>query len=132
MKTVLIVDDNDVDTFLHKKVLERIKRVRKIHSASNGKEAITLLKEYFEQSRSLPDIILLDLNMPVMDGFTFIETFKTLELPEKEKVTIVILTSSSSLGDIVRANERGINLFIVKPLTEDKLLSALGIEGFNT
>jgi CheY-like chemotaxis protein len=130
MKTVLIVDDNDVDIFVNRMLLERIKTVRQIHTATNGEEAILLLKDHFQKINTLPDIILLDLNMPVMDGFTFIEKFKALELPEKERVTIVILTSSSSFADITEAKEKGVNYYITKPLTENKLLSALGNENY--
>lgn len=128
MKSVLIVDDNEIDTLIHRKVLERIGRVRQIHSANNGHAAIALLNSYLEQSKPLPDIILLDLNMPIMNGFAFIDRFKELDLPGKENVIIVIVTSSSSAADLRAVKEKGIDLYLIKPLTEEKFLKALGME----
>jgi len=128
MKSVLIVDDNEIDTLIHRKVLERIQRVRQVHSAKNGHAAIALLNAYLEQRRPLPDIILLDLNMPIMNGFAFIDKFQELELPGKESVIIVIVTSSNSTADLRAVKEKGINLYLVKPLTEEKFLKALGME----
>jgi CheY-like chemotaxis protein len=125
MKTVLIVDDSEIDRLIHTKILEQIKQVREIHTASNGGEAITLLNEYFQQVKSLPHIILLDLNMPIMDGFAFIESFKKLPLAGKENVIIAIVSSSSSRLDIQKAKEKGIDIYLEKPLSEEKLLNAL-------
>ena len=124
MKSVLIVDDSEIDRLIHTKIIERIKEVRDIHTASNGSEAITLLNEYFQQEKSLPHIILLDLNM-IMDGFAFIENFKNLPLAGKENVTIAIVTSSSSRLDIQKAKEKGIDIYLEKPISEEKLLNAL-------
>ena len=126
MKTVLIVDDSEIDRLIHRKILEQVKQVREIHTASNGDEAIILLNEYFQNIKSLPHIILLDLNMPVMDGLTFIERFKNLPLAGKEHVTIVIVTSSPSSSDLQKVKERGVDIYLEKPLTEEKLLKALG------
>ncbi len=126
MKTVLIVDDSEIDRLIHRKILEQVKEVREIHTASNGDEAISLLNEYFQNIKSLPHIILLDLNMPVMDGLTFIERFKNLPLAGKENVTIVIVTSSPSAFDLHKVKERGVDIYLEKPLTEEKLLKALG------
>lgn len=127
MKTVLIVDDSEIDRLIHRKILEQVKQVKEIHTASSGHEAIALLNEYSQLGKSLPHIILLDLNMPVMDGFKFIESFKTLPLVDKENVTIVIVTSSSSSLDMKKAKEKGIDLYLEKPLTEEKLLMAFGV-----
>jgi CheY-like chemotaxis protein len=125
MKTVLIIDDNEIDRFLHRKILERVKQIKEIHTVSNGPEAIALLNSYFQRSKSLPQIILLDLNMPVMDGFTFVDTFKQLPVLGKEHVTIIIVTSSDNQSDVAKAREMGIDLFLVKPLTEEKILAKL-------
>ena len=128
MKTVLVVDDSEVDRLIHRKILETVKQVREIHTASNGHEAINLLNEYFNEGKSLPHIILLDLNMPIMDGFAFIESFKASALAGKENVTIIIVTSSSSSLDIKKAKEKGIDLYLEKPLSEEKILKAFGVE----
>jgi CheY-like chemotaxis protein len=99
--------------------------VNEIHSALNGKEAIDLLNDYFQGSRAMPDIIFLDLNMPIMDGFGFIEAFRKLNIPNKEKVRIVIVTSSQDPKDMERARSMGIQHYLTKPISEEKLRTAL-------
>jgi len=91
----------------------------------NGKEAIDLFNSYYQESRQLPDIVLLDLNMPIMDGFGFLEAFKRLPSPDKENVKIIVVTSSQDPNDISRAKELGIKQYLTKPLMEDTLRAAL-------
>jgi CheY-like chemotaxis protein len=126
-KSVLLVDDDNIFNFLGTKLLQRWGIANEIHTAGNGKEALDLLNRYYMGSSSLPDVILLDLNMPVMDGFSFIEAFKKLNLPRKEKVSIIILTSSQDPRDMARAKNMGITHFLSKPLTEEALLNALAV-----
>jgi CheY-like chemotaxis protein len=126
MKNVLLVDDDRIFNLLSKKTLERMDLVNQIHTALNGQDALDLINEYFQGSRTLPDIILLDLNMPILDGFGFIEAFRMLNLPGKESVKIVIVTSSQDPKDVERAESLGIQKYLVKPLTEKDLWSALG------
>jgi CheY-like chemotaxis protein len=128
MKDVLLVDDDNVCNFLSTKLLQRLGFVNDIHTAVNGEEAINLFNDYYKGSRHLPDIILLDLSMPVMDGFEFIEAFRRLKLPNKENVKIIIVTSSFDPEDMQRANALGISQYITKPLTERMLMEVLGTE----
>ncbi len=122
---VLLVDDDQISNLLNKKTLQRVGMVNEVHTALNGEEAITLLNDYFQGSLPMPDIILLDLNMPIMDGFSFIEAFNKLQLPDKDKVRIIIVTSSQSPTDIDRAKSLGIVHFLTKPITENSLRIAL-------
>jgi CheY-like chemotaxis protein len=124
---VLIVDDSDTDAFIHARILERIKRVKEIHTASNGRQALDLLTQYSQHVKPLPQIIFLDLNMPIMDGFAFVEAFRKTPLNAKENVKIVIVTSSSSQGDMLKAKELGIQNFMIKPMTEEKFLKVIGL-----
>jgi CheY-like chemotaxis protein len=73
---VLLVDDDKIFNLLSRKTLGNMDFIEEIHTALNGKEAIDLINDYFQGSKTLPDIILLDLNMPIMDGFGFIEALK--------------------------------------------------------
>ncbi len=84
-KNVLLVDDDHIFNYLNERIIQRMGFSDEIHSARNGQEAIDLLNRYLSGSSSLPDIIFLDLNMPVMDGFAFIEAFKRMNMPGKEK-----------------------------------------------
>jgi CheY-like chemotaxis protein len=122
---VLLVDDDRIFNLLSSKTLERMGIVNEIHVAVNGKEAIDLLNNYFQGSQTLPDIILLDLNMPIMDGFGFIEAFQRLKLNGKENVKIIVVTSSQSPDDIERVKAMGISDYLTKPVSHDSLLNAI-------
>lgn len=124
-KRVLLVDDDKICNFITETTLNRLGIAKEIHSALNGKEALDLLNDYFTGDRAIPDIILLDLNMPIMDGFQFIEAFKRLDYPKKEKVLIVVLTSSENPEDIIKAKKMGVDHYLTKPLNEAKLLAVL-------
>ena len=125
MKKILLVDDDNIFNFLSTKLLQRSGLANEIHTAANGQEALDLLNRYYTRSSSLPDVILLDLNMPVMDGFAFLEAFQRLKLPRKDAVNIIIVTSSDDARDRERAKEMGITRYLTKPLSEANLISAL-------
>jgi CheY-like chemotaxis protein len=127
MKNVLLVDDDSVFNFLSKEILHRMGLADDIHTALNGKQAIDLFKEYFGHSKPLPDIILLDLNMPIMDGFGFLEAFKKLDLPDKDQVKIIVVTSSNDGADIKRAKDLGVSQYLTKPLEEHSFRKALNL-----
>src|SRR5688500_11273587 len=112
MKNILLVDDDDIFNFLNTKILQRSGMASEIHTALNGQEALDLLNTYYMSTAALPDVILLDLNMPVMDGFTFLEAFKKIKLPRKEQVNIIIVTSSDNPRDMARAKQMGITHYL--------------------
>src|SRR5690606_23777042 len=112
MKTVqslLIVDDNSFDVEITQIILERTGRFKHVYSVSDGKEALDLFLDYNASRARYPDqfpplVILLDINMPVMDGFGFLEAYAELTHPEDEKPSIfVMLTSSNASPDRDRA-----------------------------
>jgi CheY-like chemotaxis protein len=74
---------------------------------------------------SLPDIVLLDLNMPILDGFGFLEEFKRLDLANHDQVQIIVVSSSENPEDIKRAKNLGASRYIAKPLLEETLRKAL-------
>ncbi|HYG02573.1 MAG TPA: response regulator [Chryseosolibacter sp.] len=116
---VLLVDDDPVFNFVHKKILEGSGFVREVDVALNGEEALMLFNEYFSGTRMLPDLILLDLNMPVMDGFSFLDALKGIPMKRTHNLDIAIVTSSSDPRDIAKAQTYGIKKFMNKPLTPD-------------
>jgi CheY-like chemotaxis protein len=123
MKNVLLVDDDQVFNFLSRKILERMDVADNIHVALNGEEALALLNNYYQGSMTLPDVILLDLNMPIMDGFGFLQAFQRLSLPRMERIKIVIVSSSEDPKDMEMARSLGVAYYLSKPLTEEKLRS---------
>jgi CheY-like chemotaxis protein len=127
-QNILLVDDDQVFNFLSTKVLHRMGITEGIHTATNGRDALELIKESFTD-HNFPDIIFLDINMPIMDGFGFIEAFKKMNMPEKEKVVIAIVTSSQDSNDIRRAKELGITHYLTKPISEKTLRPVLESAG---
>jgi CheY-like chemotaxis protein len=91
-----------------------------IEIKQNGKDGLMFLEECSKEG-NLPDLILVDLKMPVMDGFEFVDAFRKLGLPERQ-TRIVMLTTSSNPKDIDKMKEKGIDDFFDKPLTEEKLM----------
>jgi CheY-like chemotaxis protein len=118
LEKVMLVDDDHITNFINQRLLR--KAAREVVVALNGKEAIQLLRESLSSAGSpaLPDLILLDINMPVMNGFEFLEQYR--QLPVKG-IPIAMLTTSSNEKDIARARRFNIFEFIDKPLSDDKI-----------
>jgi CheY-like chemotaxis protein len=90
MKNVLLVDDDVVFTFLNKKIIKSLDFINEIDIAQNGFQAIQLLQKYIQNSKPLPDIILLDLNMPIMDGFGFLQAFSSSAKCQNHNCNIIV------------------------------------------
>lgn len=119
--SILLVDDDPVSNFIFEKTLAKLGVSREVHCAVNGREALRVLSDRFERGVPFPAIILLDLNMPVMDGFTFLEAFRSLTFSNLEKIRIVIVTSSENRSDMLRAESLGVTEYVVKPLMEEDI-----------
>lgn len=120
---VLIVDDDETSIFLSERIIERNRFAYEIHTSFNGEEALNFLKANCTQMQTsiaaCPEVILLDINMPIMDGFEFMKEFNASTISPNSKV--IILTSSSNPRDVEMAKELGITGYINKPLTDDKI-----------
>lgn len=127
-KNIMLVDDDKIFNFLSEKTISSLGLANEIHFATNGKQALGLLDEYKNGNIEKPDIIFLDLNMPIMNGYEFIEAFALMDLPEKSTITIVVLTSSADPNDLARAKELGIKYYFNKPLTKEEIKRMIGQE----
>lgn len=114
---VLLVDDDEITNFLCKKMLSEI-GVESVDSAINGQAALNYLKQ------NCPDIIFLDIKMPIMDGFEFLEELQ--EYPTYKQIKVVMLSSSSREKEKQLAIQfNNVIDFIVKPLTKIKATQVL-------
>ena len=127
-KNILLIDDDQVFNFLNTKVLQRLGITDGIHTATNGRDALKLINGMSSDQVVFPDVIFLDINMPIMDGFGFIEAFRKLQVPHDD-VVIAIVTSSQDSNDIRRAKELGINHYLTKPISENSLRPVLASAG---
>lgn len=126
LKTLTLVDDDDIFVFLTTKIIEQTNLVDLIKVFGNGLDAINFLKENKNNVDALPDIILLDLSMPIMNGWQFLEKYNKLNPTIGKKITIYICSSSISPDDITRAKTISeVSDYIIKPITKDKLIDLI-------
>ncbi|MRI00348.1 response regulator [Kriegella sp. EG-1] len=122
LKTVLLIDDDEATNFIHRMVIKNMNCTENIIIKENGIEALTYLTTAVDGKYPQPDLIFLDINMPAMDGWEFLEEYKNLDENQLAKTVIVMLTTSLNPDDRNRANEiNGISGFMSKPLTEELL-----------
>jgi CheY-like chemotaxis protein len=119
MKQVFLIDDDEVFVFLTKKVIERSEAEVSLFTFPNGQEGLDYLTSIANDAALLPDVILLDLNMPVMDGWEFLNAYQKLCFAKK--IVLYIVTSSISPYEVDRAKHiKEVREFIVKPIAKEK------------
>jgi CheY-like chemotaxis protein len=124
--TLFLIDDDSIYQFLTKKVIEETKIVDQIKIFSNGLEAIEFLDSVKDIPNKLPDIILLDLSMPIMDGWEFLDEYVLMKPRFNKKITLYIVSSSIAPSDIEKARSiSAVSDFIVKPITKEKLMAII-------
>jgi len=121
---LLIIDDDNISSFLNVRVAQTSGIFRSIESVHNGQDALDYFKKVSNGEAICPDVILVDLNMPLISGFQFIESFRRLELP-KSDISILVLTSSEDAADVKRAALLEVDGYLLKPLTVNTLHSAI-------
>ncbi len=127
-KTVLLVDDDQVVHFINRKLLDTSQIAEYVGVAHNGVEALIFIKDFFQKNQTVPDVIFLDINMPVMNGFTFVEQLKTLTHLPYEKIKIILLSSSFHSKDKEMAIQLGIEHYLNKPLSVQNIYKLLDEE----
>ena len=124
---ILCVDDDPITLMLCKKVVERVEFAKEIITAKNGEEAIQYFDNLFEErevndSIVYPKLVLLDLNMPVMDGWEFLESYMSKNYQNVFISTqFIVLSSSIDPYDINRAKTYPVIGFLSKPITKEML-----------
>lgn len=120
--TVMLVDDNDTDNFISKRIIEITKFSSNVIVKNSGKSALDYLVENKESPEAIPDIIFLDINMPIVDGFVFLYEYEKFSNSVKDKCRVIILSSSDNKRDIDKIiNNDFVIKFVTKPLTEKTL-----------
>ncbi|SDL91358.1 Response regulator receiver domain-containing protein [Catalinimonas alkaloidigena] len=121
LRTILIIDDDPIFTEMATMIIKHWQLSEHVISALNGKEGLALLQKYCgaDPSSLCPDLILLDINMPVMNGFEFLEEFQHLAFVETPQV--IVCTSSQELYDLEKVQKLGVIGNMGKPFKPAKL-----------
>ena len=120
---VLLIDDDSVTNMMHRRVIERSGRAKMSDVATDGQAALDLLKSDLEDGRPLPELIFLDINMPGMGGFEFLEHYANLQIDPDAQPIIVMQSTSLLEADHARAKaDPNVHSFCDKSLRAAKLL----------
>jgi CheY-like chemotaxis protein len=123
---ILLIDDDAVTNMMHRRVIERSGRAQSIDVATDGQEALDLLRADLASGRPLPELIFLDINMPGMGGFEFLEHYAQMNIAPDAQLIIVMLSASLLPDDHARAQaDPNVHSFCDKPLRLEKLLELI-------
>lgn len=126
MKNIFLIDDDKLFIFLVRKTISLTGIEVNITEFSDGQMAIDHLKENAGNPQNLPDIMFLDLRMPIMDGWEFLQEYILIEPVLEKKNKLYVFSSSIAPHDIERAKDIGlVNDFIIKPILKEKFQEIL-------
>ena len=130
IKQVLLIDDDVVGCFLISSMIKEINPKIEISIANDGNEAVNILLESqdildLDNKSNLPDLILLDIHMPVMDGLEFLDVIFKLDIVNNNNIPIYLLTNSDHHKDFEKASNYNIEGYIAKPITNEILETIL-------
>lgn len=124
---ILLVDDSEDDVVMAKKAFSQLSFPHLLETVMSARDALDYLQcrgKYADRKAVLPDILLLDINMPVMDGFALLQILKADQV--LKKIPVIMLSTSSAKEDISRSYECGAASFITKPETYEGLKDIMG------
>lgn len=125
MAKILLIDDDEINNFTVDAVLKRVGSIQNYAIKDNGWDALEYLKAN-DNKDTFPDFIFVDINMPEMDGFEFLERYEVMFWPQHPNTRISMLSSSVSERDRERALQfSSVCEYVCKPLTESKLVELL-------
>ena len=122
LKKVMLIDDNEIDLKINSRIISLAKLFDEIIICQSGEEALDYLNKHINVPEKLPNFILLDIQMPEMDGFDFLERYKILPKSLTSRCPVAMLSSTLDFGDIKRAEA---NVYVVKLLKKPLLPNEL-------
>ena len=127
LNCILLIDDDEPTNFLNRMVIEEVDCTERLEILQSGREALQYLSNTSSSGNyPQPDLVFLDINMPAMDGWEFLENYNQLPEEQKAKIIVVMLTTSFNPEDELKARKiAGISDFRNKPLTPEALRQIL-------
>ena len=122
-KTIWVIDDDPIYQIIVNKIIQKSELFLNVSSFKNGKDAIDALENSLKNKETLPNIILLDINMPIMDGWEFMDEMVDLKSKINETINIYIVSSSIALEDKIKAKSyTEIIAYLSKPINTNDLI----------
>ena len=119
-KPILLIEDDLVDQMTVKRAFKELKVINELRVANNGEEGLEMLKD---ETLDKPGIILLDLNMPKMNGIEFLQEIKTYE--EFKTIPVIVITTSKHERDKVESFQLGVSGYMIKPVDYEQFLEII-------
>lgn len=123
LRKVICIDDDPITLMLCKKVMERVEFASEINTLQNGEEAIKLFEDNEKiDTKNAPNIVFIDLNMPVMNGWEFLDEYLKREYQKKFKTHFIVLSSTIDPKDVEKSKSYPMVVdFLSKPITKTML-----------
>jgi CheY-like chemotaxis protein len=119
---ILIIDDDEINNFIAAKLIKKVESKSIVSTCLNGLEGIDYLKGLLDNQEQMPDVIFLDINMPVKNGWEFLDEYENFKSSIQKEINIYMLSSSVYNDDIKKSETYSdVKRFISKPLTLEKL-----------
>lgn len=127
-KSILLIDDDETSNFISEIIIKKLGITETINAVKNGVEALNFVISHCANTCAIscPQVIFLDLHMPVMDGFDFLKELKGQMPLYAQKFKIFILSSSNNPTDINKTKDYDVEGYIVKPLSQEKISMLVG------
>lgn len=126
LKNVLLIDDSESDNFYHARKITKMGITDTIHMCFSGPEALEYLKSKLEGINPQPTLIFLDINMPGMNGWEFLEEYEKLDIAEQGEVVLTMLSNSIDERDKRKAHDyKTVQGYYSKPLSEEYLTTII-------
>jgi CheY-like chemotaxis protein len=121
LNSILLIDDDKITIYLQKTLLESLDICQHVFVSNNGQEVLHFLAALQAAGEAFPDLILVNLNLPVLDGFGFLEAYKGHGYHLQHPALVYVLTTSRSPRDVERVERLEIAPYLCKPLVEDNV-----------